>query len=67
MRSSLNTPLAYLDFYLEKAKFIECKNYSSGIIKNIFQSPYDELDNKLFNNGTKLINEMLIVNFFSYQ
>ena len=45
MRSTLNSPLAYFDYFLEKAIFLEWKNYSSGIIENVFHSPYDELDN----------------------
>lgn len=41
MSSTLNSPFAYFDYYLEKAIFIAWKNYSSGIIENVFHSPYD--------------------------
>ena len=57
MESSLDYPFAFFDYYLKKPIYTDWKNYSSGIIQNVFDTPLDEIDNekkilKVFNAST---------------
>lgn len=65
MESTLENPVAFFDYYLKKAIYKDWNNYSSGIVKNVFNSPFDEIDKqqkilKVYNSDT---NEYVLYSF----